>query len=170
MYRDSSPPFPQCSRPTTTPAADFCRPGQGWIAPPSVPIPGQTADLPEVSSTAFRTQPPDLQPVPLMDMGFAVICPLARHRMPQIRFLYIGSYVCSTLLSDPPHGDALVLRYDFASIRLSKGLSPPSCRTCSAHKKEAASSSGGLHVFACVNLTAEGAVLSELSIRYFPIR
>ena len=55
----------------------------------------------EVSSTAFRTQPPNLQPVPLMDMGFAVIGPFARHRMPQIRFLYIGSYVCSTLLSDP---------------------------------------------------------------------
>ena len=57
---------------------------------------------PEVSSTAFRTQPPNLQPVPLMDMGFAVIGQLARHRMPQIRFLYIGSYICSTLLSDPP--------------------------------------------------------------------
>jgi len=56
---------------------------------------------PEVSSTAFRTQPSDLQPVPLMDMGFAVSCPLARHRMPLIRFLYIGSYVCSTLPSDP---------------------------------------------------------------------
>ena len=56
---------------------------------------------PEVSSTAFRTQPSDLQPVPLMDRGFAVICPLARHRMPLIRFLYIGSYVCSALLSDP---------------------------------------------------------------------
>jgi hypothetical protein len=38
--------------------------------------------------------------MPLMDMGFAIICPLARHRLPQIRFLYIGSYVCSTLLSD----------------------------------------------------------------------
>src|SRR5881296_648010 len=57
---------------------------------------------PEVSSTAFRTQPPNLQPAPLMDMGFAIICPLARRRMPQIRFLYIGSHVCSTLLSDPP--------------------------------------------------------------------
>ena len=56
---------------------------------------------PEVSSTAFRTQPSDLQPVPLMDMGFAVSCPLARHRMPLIRFLYLGSYVCSTLPSDP---------------------------------------------------------------------
>ena len=47
-----------------------------------------------------------------MDMGFAVMGPLARHRMPLIRFLYIGSYVCSTLLSDPPRGDALALRYD----------------------------------------------------------
>ena len=34
----------------------------------------------------------------------------------------------------PPHGDALALRYDFTSIRLSRGLSPPSCRTCSAHE------------------------------------
>ncbi len=57
---------------------------------------------PEVSSTAFRTQPPNLQPAPLMDMGFAVIGQLARRRMPLIRFLYIGSHVCSTLLSDPP--------------------------------------------------------------------
>ncbi len=38
--------------------------------------------------------------MPLMDMGFALIRPFARHRMPLIRFLYIGSYVCSTLLSD----------------------------------------------------------------------
>ena len=45
---------------------------------------------PEVSSTAFRTQPPDLQPVFLMDMDFAVICQLVQ---PQIRFLYIGSHI-----------------------------------------------------------------------------
>ena len=37
----------------------------------------------------------------LMDMGFAVICPLARRRRPQIQFLYIGLHLCSTLLSDP---------------------------------------------------------------------
>jgi hypothetical protein len=37
---------------------------------------------PEVSSTAFRAQPPDLPPVPLMEMGFAVTCQLARHRRP----------------------------------------------------------------------------------------
>jgi hypothetical protein len=33
----------------------------------------------EVSSTAFDAQPPDLPPVSLMDMGFAINCPLARH-------------------------------------------------------------------------------------------
>ena len=56
---------------------------------------------PEVSSTAFDAQPPDLPPVSLMDMGFAIICPLARHRRPRIRFLFIGSRLCSTLLSGP---------------------------------------------------------------------
>jgi hypothetical protein len=35
-----------------------------------------------------------------MDVGFAIICSLARHRRPQIQFLSIGSRVCSTLLSD----------------------------------------------------------------------
>jgi hypothetical protein len=81
------------------PSADFCRQvriDRSTLSPDS----GTNGRSPEVSSTAFCTQPADLQPVPLMDMGFAVIRPLARHRMPLIRFLYIGSYVCSTLLSD----------------------------------------------------------------------
>jgi hypothetical protein len=39
-------------------------------------------------------------PVPLMDVGFAITCSLARHRRPQIQFLSIGSRVCSALLSD----------------------------------------------------------------------
>src|SRR5215470_11174509 len=34
-------------------------------------------------------------------MGFTVYCPLARHRLPRIQFLSIGSRFCSTLLSDP---------------------------------------------------------------------
>jgi len=81
------------------PSADFCRPirmNRFTLSPDF----GTNGRSPEVSSTAFRTQPPDLQPVSLMDMGFVVIGPLARHRMPLIRFLYIGSCVCSTLLSD----------------------------------------------------------------------
>jgi hypothetical protein len=35
-----------------------------------------------ISSTAFYARPPDLPPVPLMDMGFAITCSLARHRRP----------------------------------------------------------------------------------------
>src|SRR5947208_17126864 len=85
---------------TNTPSADFC----GEIKAPCDAFSHDSVThsrSPEVSSTAFRTQPPNLQPAPLMDMGFAVICLLARRRMPLIRFLYIGSRVCSTLLSDP---------------------------------------------------------------------
>jgi len=71
---------------------------------------------PEVSSTAFDAQPPDLPPVSLMDMGFAIICPLARHRRPQIRFLYIGSRLCSALLSGP--ASRRVLFHPCASLSL----------------------------------------------------
>ena len=84
----------------TTPSADFCRPVRTGC-PILSPVSRTNGRSPEVSSTAFRTQPPDLQPVPLMDMDFVVSGQLVQHRMPQIRFLYIGSYVCSTLLSDP---------------------------------------------------------------------
>jgi hypothetical protein len=85
----------------TMPAADFCRPirmDHSTLSPDS----GTNDRSPGVSSTAFGTQPPDLQPAPLMDMGFVVIGRLARHRMPRIWFLYIGSHLCSGLLSDPP--------------------------------------------------------------------
>ena len=88
------------TRVATMPSADFCC----EIKTPCDAFSHEFAThsrSPEVSSTAFRAQPPDLQPVPLMDMGFAVMCPLARHRMPLIRFLYIGSCVCSTLPPDP---------------------------------------------------------------------
>ena len=99
---------------TTTPAADFCRPV--WVdrSTPS-PDSGTNGRSPEVSSTAFRTQPPNLQPVPLMDMGFAINCPLARHCMPRIRFLYIGSYVCDTPASFRPRLATTPLRFAMTS-------------------------------------------------------
>ena len=82
------------------PSADFCGAIRNDLS--SLSLESKTRRRsPEVSSTAFRTQPPNLQPVPLMEMDFVVTCQLVRHRMPLIRFLYIGSYVCSTLLSDP---------------------------------------------------------------------
>ena len=102
---------------TNMPSADFC-------CEVKAPCDAFSHDCvthsrsPEVSSTAFRAQPPDLQPVPLMDMDFAVSGQFVRHRMPQIRFLYIGSHVCSTLPSDPASRRRLALRYYFTSIRL----------------------------------------------------
>src|SRR6516225_11480945 len=35
-----------------------------------------------------------------MDVDFAVTCPLVRPGLPQIRFLFVRSRFCSTLLSD----------------------------------------------------------------------
>jgi hypothetical protein len=85
---------------TNMPSADFCCEIKASCDALSH-VSATHSRSPEVSSTAFRTQSPNLQPVPLMDVDFAIIGPLVRHRMPQIRFLYIDSYVCSTLLSDP---------------------------------------------------------------------
>jgi len=82
------------------PSADFCSP----VRPDHSRLSRESTTLsrsPEVSSTVFHAQPPDLQPVPLMDMDFAVIGLLVRHRMPRTRFLFIGSRFCSTLLLDP---------------------------------------------------------------------
>ena len=83
-----------------TPSADFCRPvriDRSTLSPES----RTDSRSPEVSSTAFHTRPPDLQPEPLMDVDFVVTSQLVRLRMPLIRFLFIGPCVCSTLLSDP---------------------------------------------------------------------
>ncbi len=76
--------------------------------PPLRLLPGGAIQFPggpfiPLWTSAFHgaPQPPDLPPVRLMDLGFAVLCPLARHRRPPIRFLFIGSRLCSTLLSGP---------------------------------------------------------------------
>jgi len=71
--------FAACA--TTTPSADFChvvRTPYGALSHGSV-TPSRS---PVISSTAFYARPPDLPPVPLMDMGFAITCSLARHRRP----------------------------------------------------------------------------------------
>ena len=86
-------------RGTTMPSADFCctiRRDYSLLSPDS----GTCGRPPEVSSTAFNAQPPNLQPAPLMDMDFAVIGQFVQRRRPHIRFLSIGSRLCSTLLSD----------------------------------------------------------------------
>ena len=85
------------------PSADFCDTiGMNRFTPSHEFVTCRRS--PAVSSTAFDAQPPDLPPVRLMDMGFAIIGSLARHRRPPIRFLFIGSRLCSALLS-PPRGE-----------------------------------------------------------------
>ena len=84
----------------TMPSANFCRPVGSDCSSlgPEFRTDGRS---PEVSSTAFSAQPPDLQPTPLIDLDSVVISRLVRRRMPRIRFLSIGSRLCSTLPSDP---------------------------------------------------------------------
>jgi hypothetical protein len=66
----------------TTPSADSCRAvrvNRFTLSHDSV----TRSRSPEVSSTAFSAQPPDLPPAPLMEMGFAASCPLAQCRRPR---------------------------------------------------------------------------------------
>ncbi|MHC4797533.1 MAG: hypothetical protein ACYTF1_12895, partial [Planctomycetota bacterium] len=70
----------------------------------------------------------------LMDMDFAIIGSLVRSKLPRIRFLFIGSCLRYRFLQTPLHSDALAIRLSFSSIRMDRGLTPPSDRTCSAHQ------------------------------------
>ena len=78
----------------------------------------------EVSSTTLLAHPPDLQSRPLMDMDFAVACPLVRPTLPRIRFLFVGSRFCSTLPSDSPSRFCPCASLHFTSIRLSGDFHP----------------------------------------------
>ena len=69
-----------------------------------------------------------------MDMGFAVVGPLARPKRPPIRFLSIGPRLSLHASFRPSLAAvALALRQHFTSIRLCRGLAPRGYRTCSAH-------------------------------------
>ena len=63
-----------------------------------------------ISSNAFPARPPDLPPVPLMDMGFAVSCQLARHRRPYHPVL-VHRPACLLHASFRPHLTATPLRF-----------------------------------------------------------
>jgi|SRR5579864_147696 len=92
---------------------------------------------PEVSSTAFRAQQPDLPPVCLVDPGFAVLCQLAPHRRP-LHPVLVHRLASLIHASFRPRLTTTPLRFSSPSpsTRLGRGLSPPSCRTCSAHKEK----------------------------------
>jgi hypothetical protein len=75
--------------------------------PPRAPYDGPShmfvtqGRFPVIGLAVFTAQPPNQQPAPLMDVDFAIIGQLVRRRRPHIRFLSIGSRLCSTLPSDP---------------------------------------------------------------------
>ncbi|MGF6446685.1 hypothetical protein QF002_007561 [Paraburkholderia youngii] len=82
------------------PAADSCTAVNGPYGSfsPEFRTPGRP---PEVSSTAFATRLPDLPPRTLMAMDFAIIGSLVRPGRPHIWFLFVRSWLCYTLPSDP---------------------------------------------------------------------
>ena len=115
-YRSGLPPFSW----SNTPSADFRKVievNRFTLSHDSVTC----RRSPEVSSTPFDAQPPDLPAVNFMDMSFAVLCPLARHRRPLIRFLFIGSHFAPCFPQTPPCRECyftLALRHHFMSITL----------------------------------------------------
>jgi len=121
---------------TTTPSADFCcavRTPRDVLSHVFV----THSRSPEIGSTAVHARPPDLPPVPLMDMGFPILCSLARHCRPPHPVL-VHRPACLLYASSRPHLAVTPLR--FATLHLhqiGRGLSPPSCRTCTAYKAKA---------------------------------
>ncbi len=133
------------TRVSITPSADFChavRTPYDVLSHDSV----THSRSPAISSTAVHARPPDLPPVPLMDTDFASRCPLVRHRRPYHPVL-VHRPACLLHASFRPHLTVTPLR--FATLHLHQvggGLSPPSCRTCTAYSKNAGARPAFLHL------------------------
>ena len=119
------------------PSADFCRPvrfDHSFLSPVS-----RTDDRsPEVSSTTFDAQPPDLHLVSLMDMRFAVTCQLARHPMPLSGSCSSARVFAPRFFQTLRRRNALALRYPSPPSGWKGDSHPASRQTCSAHKKRRA--------------------------------
>ncbi len=126
---------------TTTPSADFCctvRAPYDVLSHASV----THSRSPEISSTAFDTRPPDLPPVPLMDMGFAVTCQLARHRRPPHPVL-VHRPVSLLHASFRPHLAVTPLRFTTLHLhQVGTGLSPVAAEHARRTSKSPESHSG----------------------------
>src|SRR5207244_7322517 len=59
----------------------------------------------------FHAQPPNLRSVPLMEMDFAVSCPLVRHSRLRFGSCTSARVFAPRFLQTPPRGDALAVRY-----------------------------------------------------------
>ena len=112
--------------PATMPSADFC----GAVAGPCEPASPDCETRrrsPEVSSTAFAAHPPNLLPRPLMIWTSRFPARSSALTSLVIRFLSIGSRLCSTLPSDPASRRRPCASLILRSIKLDRGLAPPSC-------------------------------------------
>jgi hypothetical protein len=98
---------------TTTPSADFycaVRTPRDVLSHDFV----THSRSPVISSTAFHARPPDLPPVPLMDMGFPILCSLARHRRPR-HPVFVHRPACLLHASFRPHLAVTPLRFAITS-------------------------------------------------------
>src|SRR5205085_9563483 len=120
------------ARPATMPSADFCGAVAGPCGPAS-PDCETRRRSPEVSSTAFAAHPPNLLPRPLMVGTSRFPARSSGLTSLSIRLLSIGSRLCSTLPSNPASRRRSCASLILRSIKLDRGLTPPSCRACSAH-------------------------------------
>jgi hypothetical protein len=105
------------------PSADFCT----AVSAPCRALSPESetrCSPPAIRSTAVHTQPPDLRSAPLMEMRFAVFCPLARRSRLLSGSCPSARAFAPRFLQTPPRDDALAVRYP----------SPPSGweRTCTS--------------------------------------
>src|SRR5271157_829284 len=87
------------------PSADFCLAVSGSFGLLSR-LAATRDRSPGVSSTAFGAQPPDLRFAPLMDMDFAIRCPLVRRWRLISGFCPSARTFAPRFLQTPPRGDS----------------------------------------------------------------
>src|SRR3954468_2179543 len=89
----------------TTPSADFCLAVRRSLGRLSRFLATRSRS-PGVSSIAFGAQPPDLRFTPLMDMDFAIRCPLVRRWRLVTGFCSSARTFVPLFLQTPPRGDS----------------------------------------------------------------
>jgi hypothetical protein len=89
----------------TMPSADFCFAVRRSLGRLSRFVATQSRS-PGVSSIAFGAQPPDLRFAPLMDMDFAIRCPLVRRWRLASGFCPSARTFVPRFLQTPPRGDS----------------------------------------------------------------
>jgi hypothetical protein len=97
------------------------------------------ARSPQVRLTAFTAQSPDLRRFPLVARASRSIARSPWSTAPRIRFLFVDSRIRSPLLSAPASRPGILPpcgSLGVAATGSPRGLSPPSCGSCWAHKKK----------------------------------